>query len=100
MTEDPPETGDQVVQRIHDNLKTYYYLSRTRFIDNIRMQAAYYSLVTGPATPLKLFTPQFVASLTPEQLGDVAGEDPSLRRQRADLERDIHQLQRGIDILR
>ncbi|CAH0046282.1 unnamed protein product [Clonostachys solani] len=96
----PLSNNAQVVQEIHDILKSYYELARKRFVDNVRMQAADHFLVTGPNTPLKLFSPRFVSGLTPSQLDEVAGEEQNARRQRARLEKEIGLLKECMTILR
>ena len=70
---------EHIVQEIHDILKSYYEVARKRFADSLCMQAADYHLVTGPRTPLKLFSPSFVHKLTPDQLEDIAGEDVTIK---------------------
>ncbi len=90
---------DHVVREIHDILEAYYKVARKRFVDNLCMQAADYHLVTGPRTPLKLFSPTFVNRLTAEQLEDIAGEDASTKRKRAALEKEIGDLEAGRKIL-
>ncbi|KAK7212354.1 hypothetical protein V2G26_019532 [Clonostachys chloroleuca] len=96
----PLSNSEQVVREIHDILKSYYELSRKRFVDNVRMQAADHFLVTGPNTPLKLFSPRFVSSLTPAQLDEVVGEEENAKRQRARLEKEIGLLKECMAILR
>jgi len=54
------------------------------------MQAADYHLTTGPRAPLKLFSPAFVAEMTPTQLEEVAGEDLTLKRRGIQLEKEYH----------
>ena len=95
----PLSNADHVIQEIHDILKSYYKLARKRFVDCVRMQVADYFLITGSDTPLSLFSPTFVASMSPEQLEEVAGEDVALKRRRAQLEKEIKQLQEGRRIL-
>ena len=63
------------------------------------MQAADYYLTTGPNTPLKLFSPSFVAEMTPKQLEEVAGEDLTLKRRRSELEKENEDLEKGKKIL-
>ena len=95
----PLSNVDHVIQEIHDILKSYYELARKRFVDCVRMQVADHFLVTGLATPLTLFSPTFVAKMTPEQLEEVAGEDVAVKRRRAQLEKEIKQLEEGRKIL-
>ncbi|CAG9987351.1 unnamed protein product [Clonostachys byssicola] len=90
---------EQVVQEMHDILKSYYELARKRFVDNVRMQAADHFLVTGPNTPLKLFSPQFVSGLASAQLDEVVGEDQDAKKQRAKLEKEIGLLKECMVIL-
>lgn len=91
--------ADHVVVEIHDILRSYYKLARKRFVDCVRMQVADYLLITGPDTPLGLFSPMFVAAMTPEQLEEVAGEDARVKRRRSQLEKEIKQLEEGKMIL-
>ena len=80
---------EHTVQEIHDILKSYYKVARKRFVDNICTQASDYHLVTGPSSPLRVFTPEFVAGLSTEQLEWVAGEDSGTRRRRETLQHEI-----------
>ncbi|MCJ1458596.1 hypothetical protein MMC28_008969 [Mycoblastus sanguinarius] len=84
---------------LHDILKSYYKVARKRFVDVVCMQAADFHLVTGPATPVRLFSPVFVSQLKEEQLERIAGEDVSTRRHRAELRREIENLENGKKIL-
>ncbi|OMP87751.1 hypothetical protein BK809_0007840 [Diplodia seriata] len=53
----------------------------------------------GPNTPIKLFTPAFVSQLSAEKLQDIAGEEPSTRRRRAQLLKEQEDLEKGRKIL-
>jgi hypothetical protein len=90
---------EHIVQEIHDILKSYYKVARKRFTDNLCMQASDYYLITGPRSPLKLFSPTFVNELTEEQLAEIAGEDVGLRRKRAALMKEISGLEEGKSVL-
>ena len=96
----PMSNDDHIIYEIHDILKSYYKLARKRFVDNMRKQVADHFLLIGPNTPLKLFSSRFVASLSPPKLEEVAGEEFGTRRQRAELEKDIGLLEKGMAILR
>lgn len=87
------------VQEMHDILGSYYKVARKRFVDYVCMHAAGYHLIDGPDTPLKLFSPPFVARLTHEQLEYIAGEDVALKRRRAQLNKEIKELEEGKKIL-
>ena len=95
----PMSNQEHVVQGIHDILKAYYKVARKRFVDNVCMQGAEYHLICGPDTPLKLFSTNFVTSLSEEQLERIAGEDQSVIMQRAALKKEVEDLRRGKKIL-
>lgn len=92
-------SDDQVAIEIYDTLYSYYQLSRKRFVDNVRMQVADHFLVTGPNNPLRLFSPKYVASMTAEQLEEIAGEEYALKRRRLEVEKEIERLKQGRRIL-
>ena len=96
----PMSNTEHVVIEMHDILKSYYKVARKRFVDNICMQAADYHLVTGPDSPLGLFSPKFVSELSEEQIEEIAGEDAALKRRRAALTKAIKNLEDGMKILR
>lgn len=74
--------AEQTAQDLHDVLEAYYKVARKRFVDNVCMQAADHHLVTGPESPLKLFSPAWVNGLSKNQLEELVGEDPGTRRER------------------
>lgn len=84
---------EHIVQDLHDILQSYYKVALKRFIDNICMQAVDYYLVTGLKTPMGLFSPTFVASLTKDQLEDIAGEEESLTSTRRYLSKKLKDLE-------
>ena len=86
---------EHTVCDLHDILKSYYKVAHKRFVDNVCMQAADFHLVTGPDTPVRVFSPKFVSKLSPEQLETIAGEDISRKRKRAELEREIKSLEKA-----
>ncbi|CAG9945562.1 unnamed protein product [Clonostachys rosea f. rosea IK726] len=100
VSQHPLQNGEQMIQEIHDILRSYYLLSRKRFIDNVRMQVADDLLITGPETPLKIFSSELVSGMTDEELDDVAGEDPSVRRNREAIQEKINLLRKAMKILR
>lgn len=91
--------SSSIVMEIYDTLYAYYSISRKRFVDNIRMQVADHFLVIGPDNPLRLFSPKYVASLTVDQLEEIAGEDLSVKRRRAEIEKEIERMKKGRQIL-
>lgn len=87
------------VQHLHDILKSYYKVSRKRFVDNVCMQAADRHLTRGPDTAVKLFSPSFVSGLTAEQLERIAGEDMSTKKKRVELTRHVANLKQARNLL-
>jgi hypothetical protein len=90
---------DYTIRDIHDTLKSYYKVARKRFADTVVMQGADHFLVMGPESPLKVFSPGFVADLTDEQLEAICGEDAFTRRKRKQLRKEIRDLEVGKKIL-
>lgn len=99
MQNHPMSNAYHAIQDLHDILHSYYKVARKRFVDSVRMQAADHYLTTGPNAPLKLFSPAFVAGMTPTQLEEVAGEDLTLKRRRMQLEKESKDLADGKMIL-
>jgi hypothetical protein len=95
----PMSNTQRTVRYIHDILAAYYAVASKRFIDNICMQATGYCLLTGPCKPLGLSSPQFVADLEENQLMDIAGENATLSRRRAQLKKGIQDLETGRKIM-
>lgn len=95
----PMSNVKHTVYDIHDILKSYYKVARKRFVDNVCKQAADFYLITGPNTPLRLLSPEYILSLTEHQLDEIAGEDPYLKQKRQQLNREIDELERGRKIL-
>ncbi|KAL1614812.1 hypothetical protein SLS54_009469 [Diplodia seriata] len=90
---------DHDIQDLHDILRAYYKVARKRIVDNVINQGGRYWLIMGPNTPIKLFTPAFVSQLSAEKLQDIAGEEPSTRRRRAQLLKEQEDLEKGRKIL-
>jgi hypothetical protein len=95
----PMSNAQHTVFEVHDILKAYYKVARKRFVDNICMQASAFMLVNGPNNPLKILSPQFVSSLSDEQLEEIAGEDIGLRRRRIALVKEVKDMEVGKKIL-
>jgi Dynamin GTPase effector domain len=95
----PMSNIEHTVQDMHDILKSYYKVAWKLVVDVICMQAVGHHLISGPATPVKLFSPAFVGAMTSEQLEEIAGEDASQKRRRKQLEKEIDGLEKGKNIL-
>ncbi|TKA28801.1 hypothetical protein B0A54_15991 [Friedmanniomyces endolithicus] len=95
----PMSNADHIVKDIHDILRAYYEVTLERFKDNVLKQATDYFLLSGPDTPLNLFSPTFVSALTPDEVEHIAGEAPKVKRRRAQLGREIRSLSEAKAIL-
>lgn len=90
---------EYTVQDIHDVLKSYYEVARKRFVDTVIMQGADYHLITGSASPLRVFSPKLVSEMTPQQLEFIAGEEVGSKRKRQALSEEISALRSGKKLL-
>ncbi|OBT60763.1 hypothetical protein VE03_09756 [Pseudogymnoascus sp. 23342-1-I1] len=91
---------EHAVDDIHTVLNAYYKVVMKRFIDTVVAQGADYFLLTSDESPLKILTPLFISSMTPEQLDEIAGEDLITKRERQELKEEIQALEQGKKLLR
>jgi len=91
---------DHTVLDIHSILRAYYKVARKRFLDTVCMQGTDYHLLSGGDSPLRIFSPMFITSLTNEQHESIAGEDPSSKHLRKTLKLEIKALEDGKKLLR
>jgi hypothetical protein len=90
---------EHIVQEMHDILKAYYKVARKRIVDVIIMQAVDYHLLSGPESPLGVFTPELVSTLPSEELERIAGEDDLTKAKRETLLKTIGDLEKGKKVL-
>jgi hypothetical protein len=88
------------VQEIHSILKAYYKVARKRFVDNVCLQGVHYHLINGEDSPLRIFSPLCVSSMSSETLEMIAGEEQSTRRYRKELMAEIAALEEGKKLVR
>ena len=91
---------EHVKEEIHDILRSYYKVARKRFVDNVYLQAVDHCLLTGPMSPLAVFSQEWAIMLNVEQLETIAGESPTGKARRAGLLKKIDDLQVAMQILR
>lgn len=91
---------EHVKEEIHDILQSYYKVARKRFVDNVYQQAVDHCLLTGPMSPLAVFSQEWVVKLSAEQLEAIAGESPSTKERRTALDKKIQDLEVALRILR
>ncbi|KAJ4294867.1 hypothetical protein N0V88_005104 [Collariella sp. IMI 366227] len=92
--------AEQVKVDIHDILKSYYKVSRKRFVDVICRQAIEHFLLDRSGSPLKVLTPGFIGKMSDAQLDMIAGEDGATKRERERLESEIKGLEAATKLLR
>lgn len=87
-------------EEIHDILKSYYQVAQKRFVDNVYRQTVDHCLLTGLMCPLAVFTQEWVINLNAEQLETIAGELPTTREHREELQAKIEDLAAAMEILK
>lgn len=95
----PMSNTEYIIQDIHDILRSYYKVARKRFTDNVVKQAIDHFLLNGPEAPLKLFSPNFVSTLSTDDLDLIAKEAPMVKRERSRLMKEISSLEAAKTIL-
>ena len=91
---------DHIKEEIHDVLLSCYKVARKRFVDNVYQQAVDHCLLTGPMSPLAVFTQEWVIALNADQLESIAQELPVTRARREALTRKQQDLLTAVQILR
>ncbi|TLD09838.1 hypothetical protein PspLS_12042, partial [Pyricularia sp. CBS 133598] len=91
---------EHATETIHDSLEAYYKVAYKRFVDNVFSQAVDYKLLSGPESPLQLFSEQWVLCLEPEKLTLLAGESRRTRERRERLKKEVQDLEVAMEILR
>jgi len=95
------KTNEQHLQEeIHDNVCSYYHLAVDRFMDNIFRQAVGYHLLTGPSSPLTVFSQGWVIDLEPKTLELIAGEKEAAKKRRKILNNKSKALKEALETLR
>ncbi|OTB19881.1 hypothetical protein K445DRAFT_313668 [Daldinia sp. EC12] len=92
--------SEHVQEYMHDILKSYYKVSRKRFVDVVCQQVVNFRLLQGKCSPLKIFNTEMVLELTEEQLDAIAAEDIPVKRRREKLGRDIANFQEALKVLK
>ena len=92
--------AEQVREYMHDVLKSYYKVSRKRFVDVVYQQSINYFLLKGPGSPLHIFTTSMVHDLNPDQLDIIAGEDAFVKDRREKLNLDIESYEKALKVLK
>ncbi|KAH7377255.1 dynamin family protein [Plectosphaerella cucumerina] len=84
---------------IHGTLEAYYKVAYKRFVENVFSQVVDYKLLSGPESPLCLFSEQWVLGLKTEKLRVLAGESRRTRECRERLKKEIQDLEAAMQIL-
>jgi hypothetical protein len=89
-----------VNKEIHDVLRSYYSVALGRIIDSVCQQVVYHFLLLGKGSPLSIFCPELIMSLSDVQLAAVASEDALVHEKRERLGREIDKLRKAVEELR
>lgn len=92
--------AEQVKKDIHDILRSYYKVSRKRFVDIVCRMAVEHFLLDGSESPLKVLAPELIATMSDAQLDIIAGEDGTTKRERERLGSEIQGLEAAMQVLR
>ena len=90
---------DHTIQDLHDTLKSYYKVARKRFVDAVCLQAVDHFLVSSKTSPLWIFSPRFIGSMSDAELHQIAGDEDETIRRRDKLETELATLKDGEKIL-
>ncbi|GLB04177.1 hypothetical protein AtubIFM57258_009893 [Aspergillus tubingensis] len=91
---------EHITGEIHDILWSYYQVARERFVDNVHMQAIEHCLLTGPESPLEVFSQEWVINLGTEELGAIAGESQAIKARRTNLKQKMEDLKSALQTLK
>ncbi|KAK0710524.1 putative dynamin [Apiosordaria backusii] len=86
-------------EEIHDTLRAYYKVASKRFVDYVYYLAVDHSLLSGPDSPLLLFSENWVLGLDDRKLANIAAENHQTSDMRAKLEKKVQDLKEAIEIL-
>lgn len=90
---------DQFIEAMHDSLKSYYKVARKRYVDAILNQAIGHYLISSSKAPLWLFSPEFVSTLSDEELSKLVADPAAKQERRRTLAADISRFERGAEII-
>ncbi|KAK4457687.1 P-loop containing nucleoside triphosphate hydrolase protein [Cladorrhinum samala] len=91
--------AEHIRDEIHENLQAYYQVASKRFIDYVYLQAVDHHLLSGPDSPLRLFSERWVLDLNAAQLAAIAGENRHITTQRQNLKMKADDLREALKIL-
>ena len=93
-------TGQQVCEDIHDILKSFYEISRKRFVDTVCQQVVDHFLLHGGGSPVHIFGPGVILGMDDIRLEMIAGEDSMTCGQREKLTTEMQSLEAALKVLR
>ena len=84
---------------IHDTLKAYYKVAIKRFSDSV-VNSVVESDLLGASGPLRLLTPEYIGSLSDEELDNMAAETSLTSTARTELTARTERLTQALDMAR
>lgn len=84
---------------IRNILRAYYKVASKRFVDYVYYQAVDHCPLSGPDSPLLLFSEKWVLDLDDKKLASIASENQQITDRRARLEKKVQDLKKAVEIL-
>ncbi|KAI9152099.1 Repressible high-affinity phosphate permease [Paramyrothecium foliicola] len=102
VTDQKPRGKEDVetCYHIHDALRAYYEISRSRFVDVVCQQTIDHFLLHSRQGPLGILSSEVVLAMTTEQLESIAAEDLASREKRERLTHEVESLDKALKILK
>ncbi|KAM0248561.1 hypothetical protein ACHAQJ_009410 [Trichoderma viride] len=91
---------EETRQSIHDAMKSYYDIARSRFVDVVCQQVIDHYLLHAKNGPLEVLSDNVALHMSAEQLDLIAGEDQAVKERRDRLAKEVDSLNQALKILR
>ncbi|KAL6901456.1 P-loop containing nucleoside triphosphate hydrolase protein [Trichoderma evansii] len=91
---------EEIGESIHNALKSYYEIARSRFIDVVCQQVIDHYLLRAKDGPLEVLSDRVALRMSAEQLNRIAAEDQAVKEKRERLTKEIEALSQALQILR
>ncbi|KAL7800217.1 P-loop containing nucleoside triphosphate hydrolase protein [Trichoderma ceciliae] len=98
--EEPKSSLEETRQSIHNVLRCYYVIARSRFVDVVCQQVIDHYLLHAKNGPLEVLSDKVVLNMSADQLDAIAGEDLAVKEKRERLVKEVESLSQALKILR
>lgn len=100
LLEDTKSSLEDIREKIHNALKSYYDIALSRFVDVVCQQVIDRYLLHAKDGPLEVLSDRVALGLSADQLASIAGEDQAVREKREGYTKEIKALSQALQILR